>query len=240
MDSITLLTRLNKISERLLDISFCKEELTKLIAEIKLDEETKALPKESINIAKAAAKFALYCYNGEHDKHEGIAGANLYHDKRDSDPEVLRQYICDGYVCVSYSKPFDGLIKATGDPLDINRVLRHAYVNFDTTEIVLPSLARLKQSFKLEKATKGAKFARNLLRLSSGKVVSIQFLTRLMELCGLTGGETAYDVLDLRCPLFVENITEDGNEISGTLLPIHPAKATPENILIDYYGNEVT
>lgn len=231
MESVKLLAKLARLEglERQGSRQAFKEEIASLIAEIKLEAETKVLPKASVNIAKAAAKFAQYCYDQEHDKRDGIAGANLYHDRRDIDKTVKRQFICDGYIGVAYSKPFDGVIKANGEPIDANNILRHSCKD-EQMEIVLPSLAQLKQAVKIERALHGE---RNILRMPSGKAVNIHLMIRCMELCGLTGGETAYEVPNIIKPIYMTNITEDGNEIDGIILPIRPINVTTETILLD-------
>lgn len=235
MEFIKLLKKLTNIHDRYMDAFFVKEELASLIAEIKLEAESQTLPKASVNIAKAAKKFSECCFNEYHDKRDGIAGANLYHDNRDIDSETKRQYICDGCVGVSYSKPFDGVVKAAGAPIDANHILRHSCKD-ELTEFPLPSLAKMKQAVKIEKAAKGQKLSRSILRLPSGKAVNINYMIRLMELCGLTGGETAFDSPSIVRPLYMANTTKDGNEIDGVLLPIHPVGFKEEDVLVEWRG----
>lgn len=234
MESVKLLAKLTRLEglERQGSRQAFREEIASLIAEIKLEAESKVLPKVSVNIAKAAKKFSEDCYAQEHDKREGIAGANLYHDNRDIDKTIKRQFICDGYIGVAYSKPFDGVIKANGEPIDANNILRHSCKD-EQMEIVLPSLAQLKQAVKIETAERGKKNGRSVLRMPSGKAVNIHNMILLMELCGLTGGETAYDVPNVIKPIYMTNTTADGNEIDGIILPIRPINVTTETILLD-------
>lgn len=234
MESTKLLAKLARLEglERQGSRQTFREEIASLIAEIKLEAESKVLPKASVNIAKAAKKFSEDCYNEYHGKRDGIAGANLYHDNRDIDSTVKRQFICDGYIGVAYSKPFDGVIKASVEGIDANNILRHTCKD-EQVEIILPSLAQLKQAVKIEAAERGKKNSRSILRMPSGKAVNIHNMIRLMELCGLTGGETAYEVPNVIKPIYMINTTVDGNEIDGILLPIRPVNFTVGTILLD-------
>lgn len=234
MESIALLKKLAQIDSAVL----CNQDrpyrdlMDDLMNSIRMEIQCGKLPKVSVNIAKAAKKFSEYCYAQEHDKRESIAGANFYHDKDDADAEVKRQWICDGFLGVSYSIPFDGVIHATGEPMDANQVLDYSWK--EPVEITLPSLAELKKAVKVESAERRKKLQRSVLRMPNGKLFNIHHMIRIMELCGMAGGETAIDCAKMIHPLYINTETEDGNKIKGVLLPVSPIRFNPEQILLDY------
>lgn len=233
MNSFTLLEKLLKIDSSVL----CNQDqpyrsmMDDLINSVKLEIQSAELPRETVNIAKAAKKFSELCFRENSEKRDGIAGANLYHDNDDPDPSIMRQYITDGFVFVSYSRPFDAVVRATGEPIDANQILK--YRNCGTCEpVLLPMLAKLKKVVKTEAASRSAKQRRNIILHSSGKIFNIHYLIRMMELCGFTGGETVFNCGNLHSPLFGSVETSDGNKIKCLLLPISQKSNVPENILI--------
>lgn len=234
MDAYTLPKKLNQIDNIALgsnDTTF-RMLMDDLLNTVKMEIQAANLPKVSVNIAKAARKFSEQCYKKYHGDRDGIAGANMYHDNDDIDMEIKRQFICDGYVGVSYSMPFDAVVRAVGTPLDANSILDHK--GKETHEIALPSLAELKKILKTEIAERGRKWSRSLIRMQDGKLFNIEYIIRIMELCGLTGGEIALDSNSPFSPMYINTETEDGNKIKAVVLPVRPSGNDEDKILVDY------
>ena len=190
----------------------------------------------------AAKKFAKETYDnemanawiGERKPKYGIMGANLFHYCNDPDG-MMRQYITDGFVGVSYSIPFDDLATPpkTDDPVNYNLVCRtnKKYTRLVFEQGVFPDYKSLKELWKLEKkrCVGHPKDRNRLYRLVVGinnytsVVVDIELLIRFMELTDCHGGETYYWT-DPITPVFVEKEINDkyiqGLEILALLCPI--------------------
>lgn len=228
MTDYKLLERLSSIRDMLLGDQ--RRKVEELIADIKFDMESDKLPKDSVTVAKAAAKFAKDCYKEFKDYRKGIAGANYYHDHRDMEPDSLRQYICTNNLGVSYSKPFEGLVEADREnPLNFDVLLTRTY-NEGYAEIKLLSRAELKKAIKMERSTKGKRY---IVRLKDGKCFDIDLLVQAMELSGCTGGEVIQSVKHVYYPAFIYNQLADGNEVSCIVMPIRMKPELEDKILWD-------
>lgn len=222
MTDYKLLERLSSIRDMLLGDQ--RRKVEELITDIKFDMESGKLPKDSVTVAKAAAKFAKDCYKEWKDKNKRIAGAGYYVDSRDGSSLVKRQFILEPALGVSYSKPFEGLVEIDKDvdPIDFNSVINRKYSE-GSVRFMLPDRAKLKNAIKMESATKGE---RTYCRLEDGKCIDAALLVRAMELTGCNGGEMIESINHKLYPAFIRRDMEDGNQITCIILP---CRTKPEN-----------
>ena len=237
MNTFDIISRLGNIKERLNvgDTVEAKKQLDLLYSDLVSETEHKKLPKASANIFKAAQKFAKKCYNENRENgtaafpRPALAGANFYTHTDGS----KRQYICDGFLGVSYSKAFAGLCEAEAHTaIDFAKIVR---IPEDTIPFALPDLAAIKHVRKMEIAQNGRrKNGRNIIKLPDGKCFYIDLFIDFMEVTGCVGGEMAANTASPFKPLFVSRTDpEDGNEIAGVALPMRPSGNMEERILID-------
>lgn len=183
-------------------------------------------------IAFAKDSYAIEACRAKEENRDylryGAMGANHYHHP-DDPPNVKRQYILDGSIAVSYSKPFDDLLKPEkDDPCAFDKLLFISYpYEFQRLYdgLPLPNLQEVKALWKAEKkrCVGHSEDRNNYYRLVGTKdepsvIVNVCNLIRIMELTNCKGGEY-FQYRDSISPIFLHNIL-DGNEIDGILMPM--------------------
>ena len=187
---------------------------------------------------KAAIKFAKDSFEKEMFEAEqerrkprfGVMGAKSYHHPGDQ-PDVKRQYILDGIILVSYSKPFDDLFEY--EPNQVLKNIDNLLLDCVSDDFLkgykgapLPYLNEVKALWVDEKKRcKGNSKARNhryrlVIQQEGyyGVVVDIERLIEFMTLTNCKGGEY-YHYNKCFDPVFVENDLDD-NHIEGVLMPM--------------------
>lgn len=221
---------------------FDMEKMDALISEIRAEIEKETLPVNGIDVQKSAAKFAKECRKEYADVRPGIAGANMYaHNGNGND---MRQYICDGYIGVSYSKPFTGVLEVPESgkksPIDFAKVIPPV-----ETPVDLPPYAELKRAYKTESANKESEKCLYMgvvrkrdcaVRLKNGQTFYASLLLKVMELAGMTGdGNGTADGRGGYSPIALRNEI-DGNEIIAIALPFRMGETfDTSKLLMDFY-----
>lgn len=240
MKNETVLKKLYEIKEfEKNNFGFTLHEVDMLIAEIKQEIEREGMSIRSVDIQKAAAKFAKECWKQYHDMRPHIAGAFMY--DRSGNGTDMRQGIVDGYVGVSYSKPFEGLMEI--DTSVCNAIHFEQIIPRMEAPIAIPNYYQLKQLFKLEKMNKESEKwdqfnKRFVIRLENGQYFSAEYFLRAMELSDCIDGNGTLDGKGGVSPICFRNVV-DGNEIECMVLPIRididSIYRNSEYLLADYY-----
>lgn len=211
---------------------------------------------------KAAQVFSRECYEAEslrafenhQDPRKYIMGANYYHHSDDPE-DVLRQYMINGYMGISYTEHLPDLLEADtsdGNGSFSDSTVQQLFISgqskFDVEWRMrkgsLPYLTGLKAIFLEEKRKhKGERrdsWNRDYrliddMEAKTSIVVNIEYLIRLMEVTDCKGGETFYYTNSIS-PIYVEKWEDSFKEypagigIEGVLLPI---RHSPDKICLN-------